>query len=473
MKSCSDPLVAAVSVAMRGFAASDCGVLAAFSGGPDSTALLSALSELSGDLNLRLHATYIDHGLRGMNEIERERQFCADTAAMLGAGFSAVSIDVRGSAKGENIHATARKLRYNALFGEADRLGIEFVATAHNADDQAETVLMRLVRGAGLHGLSGIPARRGRHGRYGQFGQQIIRPLLAVSRAEIEAYLERRSLGYVIDSSNLKTDYFRNRLRLEIMPMLESCNPSLKRGLVRTAALLADENRYIESMADAAITANPPVVTGNSVAWQSGAFDAEDRAIRRRLLRRFASMLAGDGYGIEFRQAEDALDAMEAGTAAELPWGLRVKRENANYRIFRPEPVRGIPETALDLPGVAMLPDGGRIEAFICEAPEGGHGCKTEIFVPLSLLHQPLVVRSRRDGDRFQPAGMGGRSKKLQDFLVDLKIPAPERDHVPIVTCGEQIIWVAGLRMDERFTVKAVNGADQPLVRINYYHDGE
>jgi len=467
MKSCSDPLVAAVSGAMRGFAATDCGLLAAFSGGPDSTALLSALSALSGVLNLRLHATYIDHGLRGSDEIARERRFCADTAAMLGAGFSAVSIDVRASANGENIHAAARRLRYDALFREADRLGIEFVATAHNADDQAETVLMRLIRGAGLQGLSGIPARRGR----------IIRPLLAVSRAEIEAYIEKGSLGYVIDSSNLKTDYFRNRLRLEIMPMLESCNPSLKRGLARTAALLADENRYIERMADAALAGNPPVITGNSVAWQSGAFDAEDRAIRRRLLRRFASMLAGAGCEIEFRHAEDAMDAMEAGNAVESPvmaGGLRVGLERGGYRIFRPGPVSGIPETALDVPGVAMLPDGGRIEAFRCEASESEPaGGKNEILVPLGLLHQPLVVRSRKPGDRFQPAGMGGRSKKLQDFLVDLKIPASAREQVPVVTSGDMIVWVAGFRMDERFTAKTGTEPGRSMVRIRYQPHGD
>lgn len=461
--------MAAVSGAMRGFAAADCGVLAAFSGGPDSTALLSALSELSGVLNLRLHATYVDHGLRSSEEIARERKFCADAAAALGAGFSAVSIDVRGSGKGENIHATARRLRYDALFSEADRLGIEFVATAHNADDQAETVLMRLIRGAGLQGLSGIPARRG-HGQYGQ----IIRPLLAVSRAEIEAYLGRRSLGHVIDSSNLKTDYFRNRLRLEIMPLLESCNPSLKRGLARTAELLADENRFIERMADVAFTRNPPAVKGGSVAWRADVFNSEDRAVRRRLLRRFASMSAGNGYGIEYRHVEDALDAMEAGKSPELPGGLRVRLEHGGYRIFRPEPVSGIPETALDVPGIAMLPDGGKIETFPCDGPEAGQGdVTTEIFVPLSLLQPPLTVRSRKAGDRFQPAGMGGRSKKLQDFLLDSKIPASLRDGIPIVASGGRIVWVAGFRMDERFTAKTGNGPGRTMVKILYQSHGD
>jgi tRNA(Ile)-lysidine synthase len=303
---------------------------------------------------------------------------------------------------------------------------------------------MRLVRGAGPAGLSGIPVKRG----------NIIRPLLEIGRKDIESFLSIRNIVPVTDSSNLKEDYFRNMIRLRLMPMLKQANPNLLQSLGHTMEILREEERYFEILVTRTLMKLISRKSQKRIELFLSPLEAMEVVILRRVLRRAISETEGLRC-IGFGHIEDMIDLIRNGNNGDrlvLPRSIRVIKEYALLVITSEEPVR-IAEYALDLPGKAVIVGAGQVLTAALEekSVQFGQG-KASVPLDAEKMRFPLTVRPRRPGDYFYPMGFG-RKKKLQDFFVDLKIARDERDSVPVVVSGDDIVWIAGHRADERFKV--------------------
>ncbi len=420
-------------------------VVVGFSGGPDSTCLLYLLHALKENYQLQIHALYINHNLRPA-EIPTEIAFCRKFCEGLGIPFTVESIDVISFAKEYrmNKQEAARELRYQVFGKAAAEIQANKVALAHNADDQAETLLMRLVRGAGPSGLSGIPMKR----------DNIIRPLLEIGREEIERFLEIRNIVPVMDSSNLKENYFRNMVRLRLMPMLKQANPNLLQSLTHTMEILREEERYFGIIVTKTLMKLISRKSQKRIELFLSPMEAMETVILRRVLRRAISETEGL-RGIGFAHIEDIIALIKNGKNGDrlvLPRNIRVIKDYALLVITSEEPVR-IAEYTLDLPGKAVIVGAGHVVTAEVEekSVQFGDG-KVSVLLDAEKMKLPLTVRPRKPGDYFYPLGFG-RKKKLQDFLVDMKVPRDERDSVPVVVSGEDIAWIAGYRGDERFKV--------------------
>src|SRR5579859_2323516 len=468
-------------------------VVIGVSGGPDSLGLLDLLHTLAPGHGLALHVAHLNHNLRP--EAAAEADFVQAEAQRRGVGHFSETVDVAAAAAAskQSIETAARGLRYDFFARVARRAGARLVAVAHTADDQAETVLMHLLRGSGLRGLRGMLLKRvmsetvtgklvidnsnTQSGpddqlpianyqlpvttRSDQLPLFVIRPLLFVTRAEIMAYCAAQGLAPRTDISNADRRYFRNRLRHELLPLLETYNPNVRAVLARTATVAAgDYEVWLEAVQslwtfihDAATTEAGQVIFDRS-RWQ-----ALSVAQQRALLRLAVGQLVAGPDEIEFAPLEAAVqfsrDA-EPGRSCELAGGLVLRVGDQRIIVTGPTPA---PDTA-DRPRVVA----GRLAPgwhLLCERLENDGWSLAQIsaaprwtaYVDADRLDQPVSWRARQPGDRLQPLGLDGHTVLLSDFLVNQKVPAEQRDEWPLLMCGEEIVWVAGLRMDERYKV--------------------
>ncbi|WP_173297945.1 tRNA lysidine(34) synthetase TilS [Thermanaeromonas sp. C210] len=421
-------------------------VVVGVSGGPDSLALLYCLLELRDEFGVSLHVAHLNHLLRG-EAAAREAAFVSRLAEDLGLPATVEARDVRAYRKEcrLSVEEAAREVRYAFLREVAARVGARKIAVGHQADDQAETVLLNLLRGSGLAGLKAmVPCREG-----------IIRPLLFVSRAEIEAYCREKGLQPCCDWTNWDTAYRRNKIRHELLPLLaRQYNPAVVPALARTAALLAEENELLEDLARQGLARVVLERGPASLLLDREAFLGLAPALQRRALRAAAVEVGG---GAEFEHVEALREIIRAGTGAlTLPKGVQVRVEGGRIRFGRPgrgageAPVFSYP---LRVPGVTSLPEIGRaIRAEVLPPPERVVAPPHEAWLDWERIAGPLVVRNWRPGDRFSPLGMKG-SKKLQDLFVDAGVPAAERRRLPVVAAGKNIIWVAGVRIAENYKI--------------------
>ena len=427
-------------------------VVAAVSGGSDSVAMLLLLHDLHAAGELRLDAVaHVNHRMRP--EADADEAFCATLAADLGLPFVASRVDVPAQARDnrQSLEVTARLARRTFL-DEVKRVrGADCVATAHTLDDQAETVLLRIVRGAGQRGLSGIlPCREGR-----------IRPVLWASRAELCQELNARGQTWREDATNTDLGNPRNRVRHELLPYLDQhFNPQSRRALARLAdAARADDSllaRHAATVASAAVKADT-----DGVRLESAVLATVPEAIARRVVQH--ALVAAGESAPDAEAVAAVLDvwrgersAADAGSLRVEPFGqfvVLVRRDAA-----RPPAPFCVP---LPVPGKVLVQDAGWILEALgpLEQPRPkvvtGHAAQ----IDADKVAGGLVVRSRQPGDRLQPAGLGG-SKKVQDIFVDRKVPRVERDRVPIVTdVGGRIVWVAGHVIAEEFRVTEVTKA--------------
>lgn len=420
-------------------------VLVGFSGGPDSSCLLSVLHTLKDTYRLDIHALYVNHNLRP-DEVPAEVAFCRSLCDKLGIAFLQRSIDVSSFSKERRVnrHEAARELRYQAFQDAALEVKAGRIALAHTADDQAETFIMRLTRGSGPAGLAGIPVKRG----------NIIRPLIDIERGRIEEFLRHRDIVPVTDSSNLNEDYFRNMVRMSVMPVLKRSNPNLVHSLCHTMAILREEERFFEVLVTKTLMKLISRKTDRRIELFLSPMEAMETVILRRVLRRAIHETEGL-RGIGFGHIEDIIGLIRQGTAGNritLPGDIRVIREYSLLVITSEGPHR-ITEYELAVPGEAVIVGAGLVLTATFEQSTGqcGDG-RTGILLDADSMKLPLAVRPRRPGDRFHPMGFGG-TRKVQDFFVDLKVPRDERDSVPIVTSGDDIVWIAGYRADDRFKI--------------------
>lgn len=421
-------------------------VVVAVSGGPDSVCLLSVLHTLSKDLGISLQVAHLDHMFRG-EESAREARFVADLAGTLGLPATIDRRDVPSfcSRRGCSSQEGAREVRYAFLEDVANRIGAQRIAVGHTASDQAETVLLRLLRGAGLAGLSGMPPRRDR----------IVRPLIDVTRGQVMAYLAERGLPFVTDPSNTTPVYTRNRVRHEVLPVLELFNPRITETLAAEAAALREELIALDFAADRLL--GPALQEdGDLTRIDRAALLVVPPALQRRAVRRAMDRLA-PGSDLSFVQTGEVLAFLQnarSGREMELPAGLVLAREYDSF-IVRPATesltfdrelavpgLTGAPELCLDIETEVRKPAENRPETanYLWQAEFD--------YAKIAL---PLRLRSRRPGDILCPAGMGGRSKKLQDLFVDEKVPRQQRDRIPLLAMNGELLWVVGLRTDERF----------------------
>jgi tRNA(Ile)-lysidine synthase len=381
--------------------------LSALSGGADSTALLGALAELRDAGELKgLVALHVDHGLR--EDSARDADSCAAVCARLGVELRRAKVLVAAG----NVQAAARKVRYATLLREASLAGATLIATGHTRDDQAETVLLRLLRGSGARGLAGIPPRRG----------IIVRPLIDRSRAEILAYLEERGLPHIEDPTNATPRFLRNRVRAEVLPALRAIAPHVESALARAADLLRDDDRALSARGRRLVTRGTARVAD---------LLRVPIAVRRRAIRSLWKKASGRQAGLEAQHVESilALLGRRAPARARLPGGFEGSVRYGEVAI-RPVPSASAKHgaTCVPGPGAHVLPGGEVLEV------DGAIGASW-----------PLWWRGRRPGDRFHPAGRKG-SKKLKAWLIDEKVPREERDRLWVLADDEgRVIWIPAL----------------------------
>lgn len=427
-------------------------VLIGLSGGPDSVCLLYVLRNFKDEFKLDLHALYVDHGLRP-NETQREIKFCEDLCKRLNLPFVTRSIEVLSYAKDKRLNkqAAARELRYLVFEEMALKVNAHRIALGHTADDQAETLLMRLLRGSGPTGLSGIPPVRGK----------IIRPLIDIERREIERYLEEEKADFIVDSSNLREDYLRNKMRLSLIPMLRDVNPSIIETLSKTAEIFREEERHFEIIVAKTLMRLVSRKSDSRIELFLGPLEVMEKVILRRVLRRALEQTRGLRE-VSFFNIEDIIELIKSGRAGDrlyLPKGIRAIKGYSTFVLTSEPPVK-LDTCSIDVPGEITLKKAGMsIKASIVEpssvievkTPEIGPRTTVALF-DAERVTFPLTVRSRKKGDFFYPLGFGKR-KKLQDFFVDEKVPRDERDSIPLIVSGEDIVWVVGYRGDERYRV--------------------
>lgn len=428
-------------------------LLVGVSGGPDSVCLLHLLAGIRRRLGISLHVAHLDHGLRGA-ESDADRSYVLDLCSRLGLPVTAERADLAALRRRHSpIEETAREARYAFFCRLALEIAAGAVATGHTADDHLETVLLHLVRGAGTRGLAGIEPVSKLHCDGGEL--RLVRPLLQVRRAETEEYCRRFDLRPRLDSSNQCVDLLRNRVRLELLPLLRSYNPGFDATLARTARLAADESQAIDTWVDLEWPAVAEANGDGGLRLLKRRLSELPAGLRRALLLRALSAVRGSARDISAAHVQLLLEALErrAGTRLRLLGGVEAVADYDSL-VVGPAiaPSRPLPsEYKLTIPGETRIP-GWSVGAALMDGAEAGRlrgGDRFSETVDYEAVGPELTVRSRRDGDRFQPLGMPA-AKKLQDFLVDARVPRRRRDEVPIVLSPARIVWVVGYRIDHR-----------------------
>jgi tRNA(Ile)-lysidine synthase len=424
-------------------------IVAAVSGGPDSVCLLRALMALAPDYGLSLHLAHLDHRFRGP-ESAAEARFVERLARDLGVPATIDSRDVPAycAERGLSAQTGAREVRYAFLREVAKSEHAVRIALGHTANDQAETLLMRLVRGAGMSGLSAIPPIR----------ENVIRPLIDATRGEVLHYLKELGQGFVVDPSNEKPLYTRNRIRRDVLPVLAGFNPRIVETLAAESDMLRDEDEAMGSMFGG-IMARTVRQENDSVHIARDAFNGLLPALRRRVLRKALTYLDRDDAAVlSSVQTGEAMGFMveaQTGREMDMPCGLILAREYDDL-IIRRRRDRQEYCVIIAVPGRTEVPEAGVVveallaeESFPMEQDDENNLWQAQFdYAKIAL---PLYLRNRREGDRFCPAGMHGRSRKLQDYFTDGKVPKSTRAAVPLLATGQDLLWVVGMRTDERF----------------------
>ncbi|MFP4640556.1 MAG: tRNA lysidine(34) synthetase TilS [Dehalococcoidia bacterium] len=427
------------------------------SGGADSVCLLHVLFSLKDELGLKLHVAHLNHGLRG-GEADADAEYVASLAQRLGLPATIESRDVEGY-RIENrcsLEEAAREVRYRFFAEVAQSLGTDAVMLGHTADDQAETILLHLIRGTGLSGLEGM--RPVSHWQLPSGTQlNLIRPLLEVNREDTQAYCAIRELYPRVDSSNVSLQHLRNRIRYELLPKLEEYNPGIRESLSRCARTVADDVAYLDDEVSR-IWSSVVEEMPRGMALDNEAFSALPASLKRHLLRAALGWLSGTPRDIELVHIEILIEVLErpAGKSLSLPHGLTFYGGYEKSIITTGEsvpcPLPSIEgKNALSIPGETVF-SGWKVRVEIHEEWSESADTDYKVCLDFDRVGSELFVRTRRPGDRFQPLGMSD-TKKLQDFMVDAKIPQSCRDRVPLVCCGEWIVWVVGWRIDHRARV--------------------
>jgi tRNA(Ile)-lysidine synthase len=425
-------------------------ILLGLSGGPDSLCLLHALARMGWDVA----AAHFDHSLRP--ESAEEAQMVAGIAANLGVACVIECGDVPAYARGKglSIEEAARTLRYGFLFAQARRCGAQAVAVAHTADDQVETVLMHLLRGAGLAGLKGMSMRAVLPER--DTDMPLVRPLLSTWRCEVEAYCQEAQLHPLQDPSNQNVAFFRNRLRHELIPYLESYNPNIRQGIWRSAQALAGDHDTLQALVETTWAQCLESTGQGFVILDLEFLRAQGEGMQRSLLRRAITVLRPALRDVGFdalRRAQGFVQHPSRSAQLDLLDGLTLSMEQDDLILCEEKAALPFPwpclepgyVAQLDVPGRVALPDGWELCAGWGVAGKI-EGDPWQTSLSLEALRLPLEVRIAQPGERWQPLGMAVGSIKLSDFWINEGLPRRARAGWPLVCSGDQVAWLPGFR---------------------------
>ncbi len=426
-------------------------LLVGVSGGPDSVAMLSLLCRLRASWHLRLTAVHCQYGLRG-TESDGDQAFVESLCCELEVPLQVRRLDARR--RGTSLQAVARDLRYEVMTDMAQACGADRIVVGHTADDQAETVLLWMLRGAGLTGLSGMSASR---------NALIVRPLYETRRKDLLDYLHDEGLSFRRDSSNDKPIYLRNRIRQDIMPALQGVMPSAVEVLCRLADICREDDQYLDeqvmSLCEGWINRTTDGAWSIDRAFLARLPRAAQRRIVRNLCRQSDAQHRSPGVRTVDRLLEVAGGKAIASDVAISSWRVTVERDrvhsapSSRSRLSSGRPWRAIP-AVLTVPGHVLWEGTGQVihaRRSVRNFSQGAVRDAREIVVDINRLSEPLAVRAWEPGDRFCPSGMKGRSKKLQDFFTDHKVSREDRRRIPMVVAPEGIVWIVGYRPDGRW----------------------
>lgn len=470
-------------------------IVVGVSGGPDSLCLLHVLCRLKDEYRLALHVAHLHHGLRDA-EADADADFVRTLAFDWNLPWTVERVDVPtlAVAHGLAIEEAARRARYRFLGRVAEAAGARTIAVGHNADDQAETVLMHWLRGSGLAGLRGmLPlAILGEYRLLETPGEtptsqstacnlRLIRPLLQVSREEVEAYCDYYGLEPRFDCSNLDRTYFRNWLRHEVLPLLARHNPNVQEVIRRSARVIADDYALLRSVLE---DTWPQVVaeeTSDRIFFELEMWRRLPTSLQRSTLREAIHRLRRSLRNINFVHVENALLVGRDGTTgdqATLPHGLMLTVGYEGLALADADATHPLPDWPLlpaksaplsvSFPGTTLLPGMPvwQLAAEVLARTDLPAAWETDTdrwmaFLDVEAIGSVLELRTREAGDRFQPQGMGGHTAKLADFLTNQKVPRHVRDRLPLLVGEKGIAWVCGQRVDERAKVR--DGTKQVL----------
>ena len=449
-------------------------VIVGVSGGADSLSLLHALLTLAPEFDLRLHVAHLDHQLRGADS-QADADFVREVAQRWGLPYTIDSRDVRGFAHHYklSLEEAARQVRYSFLLQVALAQHSETIAAAHNADDQTETVLMHFLRGSGLSGLRGmLPKMQIEEYRIQRPESNLqpptskiylIRPLLDTPRAAIDEYCQQNDLHPRIDATNADTTYFRNRLRHELLPILETYNPNIRSILRRTADVIAADHAVLETHINFAwdmtlLDETPSLITLSLPLWRE-----QPIGTQRALLRRAIHYLRPPLRDIDFAHIDNAIEILQravTGDQITLPQNLLIDVSYDTLIIAPrdefiqpdwPQLLDAAAPLTVAVPGITPLPDSEWVlETSLTTDADRVGGLSA--IIDASTLPGPLLLRSRLTADRFHPQGMPG-PVRLKDWMINAKVPRALRDGLPLLIAGEEIVWVPGFRVGQPFLV--------------------
>lgn len=444
-------------------------VLVGVSGGPDSVALLKILLSFRQKYNLSIYIAHLNHMLRG-RESDEDADFVKNLAQKLDLPCEVKSCNLSEIVKKKqsNLEEIAREYRYKFYSETTEKLKTNKIALGHNADDQVETILMRLLRGSGLEGLTGIPPVR----------NKIIRPLIECTRKEIEEYCQIHKIEYRIDSSNKETIYFRNKIRLELLPLLsKEYNKNIKDIILRLQSMVSEVYTYLQQKTELLFREIVKVEGQERIIVDLKKFNTLSLALKRRIIRKSIEVIKGNLYSINFAHNNEILKLSEYQSGEKevyLPENLRAKKSYNQLIIYRKRVFKNWVDEistpweynilisgktkikALDIEFETRILDSAEIKSSLYFDEKKPKGEFIE-FIDYDKVKFPLKLRNRRIGDRFYPLKMIGE-KKVKEYFIDNKIPKSHRDLVPILVDSEnKIIWIVGMRMDNRVKITSAS----------------
>jgi len=424
-------------------------VIVGVSGGPDSVCLLHLFNKFCGQLGILLYVAHLDHMFRG-KESEEDARFVETLCHNWNIPFFSDKVDVPAYAKnfGLSPEDAARRVRYDFFLQVKKQINAHKIATGHNQNDHEETILMNILRGTGLDGLVGIDPVR----------ESFIRPLIEIPRAEIEKYIEQEGIPFRIDATNLTTDYFRNSIRLELIPLIrEKYCSHFGQSLRRLSEITRRDLAFLKQET-AKAEADVVNYQAEKAVINVEKFLKQHEAIKYRLARSVVEKLSGDVKDFETRHAKLLVEFIEnasPGSMIDLPKNLQGIKEYNTF-ILSKASFDEIPNYnyLLNVPGEISINEIGiNIKAYIKAKDEIKITPDTDMaYLDYDKIESNLIIRNRHPGDRFKPLG-GMGFKKLKDFFIDEKVPRRKRNQVPIVEAKGKIVWVGGMRIDDRYKV--------------------
>lgn len=412
-------------------------ILVGFSGGMDSTALLYSLLEIRDDFDLTISICHLNHGVRG-KEADRDEEFSRNTAKNLGLYFKSERADMHGLADKEKIskEAAGRKLRQNFFKKISQEIGANKIALAHNYNDQVETLIMRIIRGTGIDGLKGIEYKSG----------VIIRPLLNITRNEIEEYIYKNNIQYVEDSTNLEIEYHRNKIRNVLLPFLrEEYNPKIYNSIFNLSELSKVDVEFLQKYSKK-IFEQIAQKNLNQIIINIEDLNALDKAIQNRIIRMTFDQFPNGLRDLSLDNVENIvrLKDLDSGRFIDNINNVRI-RNSYGKLIF--ERNLNINHNNIYIPlkkGINKIHG----ETILMEEVSEPVNLKNSITIPKELIKTELVIRNRKEGDRMRPVGLSG-TKKLKEIFIDKKIDRLDRDGYLIIADEENIYWIIDLIKSE------------------------